>query len=276
MTTLAQAVGQVQARGAGRRDAQAMVLVAAGRSPDERTWLVLHGEDPLDAPTRARLDALMARLDSGEPVAYLTGSQGFYGLTLQVTPDVLIPRPDTEVLVDWALQVIGNEAGRRVADLGTGSGAIALAIAAHRPHAQVLGIDRSEAALAVARANGRRLGLPVRWHRSDWLDAVDGTFDLIVSNPPYVAEGDAHLPALRHEPATALVAGRDGLADIRHIVPASRLHLRDGGWLLLEHGHDQAHAVRALMQAAGYCAVTTRTDLAGMERCTGGQWRPTR
>jgi release factor glutamine methyltransferase len=195
---------------------------------------------------------------------------------LQVTPDVLIPRPDTETLVDWALALLANTPTPCVADLGTGSGAIALALQHRRPDAQVHASDISAAALAVAQNNGQRLGLPVHWHHGVWLNALPPPirFDLIASNPPYVAPGDPHLAALTHEPLGALVPQGDtglGLADIERIAVAAPPHLRTGGWLLLEHGADQGAAVRAALASAGFDAVSSRRDLAGHERVTAGQ-----
>ena len=178
------------------------------------------------------------------------------------------------LLVTWALEVLGNCAHpARALDLGTGSGAIALALQSHSPTSHVSASDASHAALAVAQANAARLGLPVDFHAGRWLDAVPNQrFDLLVSNPPYIADGDPHLAALSHEPRSALTAGPDGLDDIRTLVTTAPAALNPGGWLLIEHGHDQANAVRALMQGAGFERIGSRTDLAGIERCSGGQW----
>ena len=185
---------------------------------------------------------------------------------------VLDPRPDTETLVDWALELLAPLAAPRVLDLGTGSGAIALALQHQRPDAQVSAVDASTDALAVAQANAARLGLAVQFARGDWLRGVAGQFDVIVSNPPYIAAADPHLAALRHEPLQALASGADGLDDIRSIVAQAPTHLQPGGWLLLEHGWDQAEAVQALLRAAGGEQVQSRKDLAGIARCSGGQW----
>jgi release factor glutamine methyltransferase len=203
-------------------------------------------------------------------VAYLTWHKEFFGLGLHVDARVLVPRPDTETLVEWALEVLQDKPTPRVIDLGTGSGAIALAIQQARPTAQVEAVDRSADALEVARANAGRLGLPVVFRQASWLQGA-GRYDLVVSNPPYVAAGDPHLPALRHEPLEALVAGADGLDDLRAITAAAFAHLRPGGWLLLEHGFDQAAAVRDLLVAAGLAEVASRNDLAGIPRCSGGR-----
>jgi release factor glutamine methyltransferase len=184
-----------------------------------------------------------------------------------------VPRPDTETLVEWALQCLQDRTSPTVLDLGTGSGAIALAIQHARPDAKVSAVDRSADALAVARANAQRLRLPVRFAEADWLEGAQTDLDLIVSNPPYVAAGDPHLVPLSHEPLAALASGTDGLDDIRRIVEAAPAHLREGGWLLLEHGYDQAASVRALLARRGFAQVQSRDDLAGIARCSGGIWR---
>lgn len=273
--TLADALSQACARGLARLDAQLLLLHALGRTPHERAWLIAHDDAPLGTATAGRFDALCARRLAGEPLAYLTGRREFHGLALQVDARVLDPRADTETLVDWALALLPPDAPRRVLDLGTGSGAIALAIAHARPRARVTATDASADALAVARANAQRLGLALDLRHGDWLAPVAGeVFDLIVGNPPYIAKGDPHLPALAHEPRGALVSGADGLDDIRRIVAAAPAHLRPGGWLLLEHGWDQAAAVRALLAGAGFTQVQSRRDLAGIERCSGGCHHP--
>jgi release factor glutamine methyltransferase len=268
MTTVAEALRQARAQGLDRSDAMALLGALLACS---RTWLLTHDDAPLDAAQQARWQDWLARRQDAVPVAYLTGQHEFHGLMLSVTPDVLDPRPDTETLVDWALDVLATlPPGRALADLGTGSGAIALALKARRPDAQVSAVDLSPAALAVARGNGERLGLAVDWREGAWFAPLAGRlFDLVVSNPPYIAEGDVHLPALRHEPILALTSGADGLDAIRAIVAAAPAHLAPGGWLLLEHGHDQADAVAALLRAAGWQAVSHREDLAGHRRCTG-------
>jgi release factor glutamine methyltransferase len=274
MSTLRDALARLQRDSLERIDAQMLLLLALQRSPHDRAWLMAHDGDALDAGAAARLEALVQRRQRGEPMAYLRGDQEFFGLTLSVDPRVLVPRPDTETLVVWALEVLDGLSGpARVLDLGTGSGAIALAIQSQRPAATVSATDASDGALAVARANADRLGLAVDFHTGHWLSAVPGQrFDLIVSNPPYIADGDPHLNALGHEPGSALTAGADGLDDIRALVSTAPEALHPGGWLLLEHGHDQAPAVRALLQAAGFEQVGSRTDLAGIGRCSGGQW----
>lgn len=275
MNTLQDALRQATAAGLDRLDAQMLLLHALGRSPHERAWLIAHDTDPLPAEAAARWAGLLRRRQQGEPVAYLLGEKEFAGLTLRVDARVLVPRPDTEVLVEWALDALpppGSDAPRLL-DLGTGSGAIALAVASRRPDAQVTATDASADALAVARANAQTLDLPVRFAQGAWLAAVPGErFHVIASNPPYIAEGDHHLAALAHEPIGALTAGPDGLDDVRLIAAQAPQALHPGGWLLLEHGHDQAAAVRALLGAQGFQDVGSRTDLAGIERCSGGRW----
>jgi len=271
--TVAQALSGAGTLGVERLDAQLLLLHALGRGGDERAWLLAHDTDPLADDAAARYQDLLARRLAGEPVAYLVGEKEFHGLMLQVDPRVLVPRPDTETLVDWAIERLTGLREVRVIDLGTGSGAIALALQKARPDLQIHAIDASQDALAVARANGERLGLPVRFAHGDWLEGAGTGYCLIVSNPPYVREGDPHMPALKHEPVSALTSGADGLADIRRIVDAAPQHLAEGGWLLLEHGHDQAGEVRALLAARGFEQVQSRRDLAGIERCSGGLWR---
>ncbi len=275
MSTLSDALRQAVTTGLERLDAQMLLLHALGRSPHDRAWLIAHDSDPVPPEAAGRWRALVQRRQAGEPVAYLLGEKEFGGLTLRVDARVLVPRPDTEVLVAWALDALlltGGDAPRLI-DLGTGSGAIALAVATRRPDAQITATDASADALAVAQANAQRLGLPVRFAHGAWLVAVPGEhFDVIASNPPYIAEGDPHLAALTHEPAGALTAGADGLDDIRLIVAQAPAALVPGGWLLLEHGHDQAAAVQELLLTQGFKAVRSRPDLAGIARCSGGQW----
>ena len=268
--TIAQALARAAAQGIARLDAQLLLLHALGRPGTDRAWLIAHDTDAVDAAALARFGQACAGRRGGEPVAYLTGHKEFFGLDLAVDARVLVPRPDTETLVDWALEVLPGVAQARVADLGTGSGAIALAIARARPDATVTAVDRSAGAADVARANARRLGLDVEVREGDWLDGC-GVFDLVVSNPPYIADGDPHLAALGAEPLSSLAAGPDGLDAIRRIVEQALDHLAPGGWLLLEHGWDQAAPVRDLLLARGFTAVASRRDLAGIERCTGGR-----
>jgi release factor glutamine methyltransferase len=257
-----------------RLDAGMLLLHALGRDPHERAWLLAHGTDELAPSALQNFQSLCAQRQDGVPMAYLLGRTEFYGLPLTITPEVLDPRDDTETLVDWALSLMPPDAALAVVDLGTGSGAIALALRHERPAAQVWAVDQSPAALAVARRNAEVLGLPVRWLEGNWLSSMPATqrFDLIVSNPPYIAATDPHMPALRHEPRQALVSGLDGLDDIRTLVDQAPGHLKPGGWLLLEHGHDQSAAVQALLRQAGFDQVQSRPDLAGIPRCTGGHW----
>lgn len=258
-----------------RHEAEILLGHALGRS---RAWLFAHADDEVDAETRQRFTDLVAARARGEPVAYLTGRRGFWSLDLVVTPEVLIPRADTELLVERALARIPVERAFAVADLGTGSGAIALAIASERPLALVVATDASKAALAVARGNAQRLGIGnVEFAHGDWCDALGAVrFDMIVSNPPYIAAGDAHLDQgdLRFEPASALASGTDGLDAIRVIAAHARAHLVPGGWLLIEHGHDQGGAVRAVMTEDGYFDVSTARDIERRDRVTSGSARP--
>jgi release factor glutamine methyltransferase len=270
--TPALALRQAAAAGVERLDAQLLLLHALERPAGDRAWLLAHDDEDLAPGAVQAFEAFCERRAAGEPLAYIVGSKEFFGLDLLVDARVLVPRPDTETVVEWSLEVLAGKSSPRVIDLGTGSGAIALAIAHRRPDAQVEAVDASADALTVAAENARRLSLPVRFTQGHWLAGCIGRYDLIVSNPPYVAEGDEHLPALRHEPLQALVAGADGLDDIRAIVRQASDRLAPGGWLLLEHGWDQAAAVRDLLQAAGFADVISRHDLAGIERCSGGRW----
>jgi release factor glutamine methyltransferase len=275
-------MAQARRTGVDRLDAQ---LLLGRLLQQPRAWLIAHDDHALEPALAQDFMAQLAERARGVPLAYLLGERDFHGLMLRVTPDVLVPRPDTEVLVDWALELLaGHEhdlplADRStpttVADLGTGSGAIALALKHARPSALVCAVERSPAALAVAHANGQRLGLPVEWLQGDWFTPLAGRrFDLIVSNPPYIDGADAHLAALHAEPIAALTPGPDGLAALRVLARDAPPHLQSGGWLVLEHGHDQGAAVRSLLQAAGLERVQTRRDLGGQERCTAGRHGP--
>jgi release factor glutamine methyltransferase len=239
-----------------------------------RAWLFANPEQAVDAADLARFSELIERRNRGEPIAYLTGFREFWSLKLKVTADVLIPRHETELLVETALEFIPGQAPCRIADLGTGSGAIALAIAGERPRCEIHATESSRAALSVARENGRNL-LPgrVQFHHGSWLSALDGTFRLIVSNPPYVAQQDPHLESgdCRFEPREALTPGGNGLTAIRHIAVHALEYLDSGGMLALEHGHDQGLQVRQLMEKSGYEQVQTRQDLQGLERVTSGR-----
>ena len=271
-SSIAQALQAATRQGLARLDAQGLLLHTLGRSPHDRAWLLGHDTDALDADTLANFQQRCARRLDHEPMGYLTGWQEFFGLTLQVDPRVLVPRPDTETLVEWGLQAVFDLQAPQILDLGTGSGAIALALAHSRPDARVHALDANADALAVAQGNARRLDLPVVFSQGCWLTGHSGRYALIASNPPYIPQHDPHLAALAHEPLQALAAGADGLDDIRAIVSQAPAHLDPGGWLLLEHGYDQASAVRALLQAQGFAAVQSRRDMAGIERCSGGQW----
>ena len=252
-------------------DARWLLAHAAGRS---QTWLFAHGRDPAPEEVAARFDTLVARREAGEPVAYLTGTRGFFGFELAVSPATLIPRPETELLVELALARLPVRRAR-VADLGTGSGAIALAIAREGPDADVIATDASSAALEVARANAVALDLArVRFAHGDWYAPLAGArFDVIASNPPYIEDADPHLARgdLRFEPASALSSGVDGLDAIRALAAGAIAHLEPGGWLLVEHGFDQGAAVRALFAEAGLCGVDTVRDLEARDRVTLGR-----
>lgn len=237
-------------------------------------YLITHSGQALSEAQRARFAALAARRSAGEPVAYIVGAREFFSLEFKVTPAVLIPRPETEALVEFALERIAPDSVQSVLDLGTGSGCIAISIARHRPHAQIVAVDSSPAALAVARENVRRHGVTnLEVTASDWFSALAGRkFDLIVANPPYIAASDPHLAQgdLRFEPPGALAAGADGLGCVRLIIGSAPQYLRGGGWLAFEHGYDQAARCRELLAEAGFGEVFSRADLAGIERISGG------
>lgn len=262
-------------------DAERILLHALNRAVNSKAWLRAHDTDALTDNAWSVFTQGVVRRLGHEPLAYITGKRGFYGLQLQIDARVLDPRPDTETLVDWALEVLQPLATPRVADLGTGSGAIALALKHQRSDADVTAIDASADALAVATANAERLGLTLTLAHGHWLQPLKKLaeqlnptqgWDLVVSNPPYIAENDPHLAKLHHEPRQALTSGVDGLDDLRHLVAHTPSVLRPGGWLLLEHGYDQAEAVRALLAQRGFASVQSRKDLAGIERCSGGVW----
>lgn len=254
---------------------EAQVLLCEVLGKVSRAWLITHERDVLHPDKAATFKALLQRRLAGEPVAYLLGEREFFGLNFRVTPEVLIPRPDTEILVETALEHIPENASCRVLDMGVGSGAIAIAIAKHRPLAQVIGIDRALGALTVARDNAAKLGVGnVEFRESHWFSALAGEiFDVIVSNPPYIAEADPHLSEgdLRFEPPSALAAGPEGLDDIREIVSEAPRHLTAGGWLMLEHGYDQAEQVAGLLRIQGFTEVRSVADLGGILRTTLGR-----
>jgi release factor glutamine methyltransferase len=236
--------------------------------------LYAHGDEAIAPELAGRLAALLQRRAQGEPVAYLVGRREFWSLDLEVTPDTLVPRPETELLVELALERLPPGRAASVVDLGTGSGAIALALAKERPRASVTAVDSSAPALLVAQRNAARLGLSqVRFLRSDWFSAVrDERFDLVVANPPYLADDDPHLRegSLPFEPAPALASGRDGLDALRTICADAPARMQAGGWLLFEHGFTQGEAARALLRASGFAQVQTWPDLEGRERVSGG------
>lgn len=270
---VAEALAAARRRGVDRLDAQ-LLLARVLQRP--REWLMAHDDAPLSADEQQRYAEQCRRRADGEPLAYLLGEREFHGLMLQVGPDVLVPRPDTETLVDWALEMLAGAAGAApaLADLGSGSGAIALALKHAHPAARVCAVELSAPALAVAQANAQRLRLDVAWQPGSWWQPLQGRhFDLAVSNPPYIAAADPHLPALRYEPLQALSPGGDGLLALQRIVQGAPAHLVPGGWLLLEHGHDQADAVRDMLRHSNFDEVATRADLAGRPRCSGGRRR---
>lgn len=262
-------------RARSRIDANEAAILLAHALGRDRAWLIAHGRDPVAAGEADRFLALVEARAAGQPVAYLTGRQGFWTLELAVSPATLVPRPETERLVELALERLPRHAGVRIADLGTGSGAIALALARERPRAQVVATDASASALAVARGNAAAHAIGnVEFREGDWLAPLGNErFDLIASNPPYIADGDPHLAQgdLRFEPAMALACGADGLDAIRRIVAGAPAHLSPGGWLVLEHGWDQGGAVRDLLVDAGFVEVATERDLEGRDRVSIGR-----
>jgi release factor glutamine methyltransferase len=263
--------------GLPRLDARALLEHASGK---RREWLLAHGDDPAAASVIDAFHTLAARRRAGEPLAYLLGFREFHGLRFAVSRDVLVPRPETEGLVDAALERLTDTIRPRVLDLGTGSGALAITLASLRPDAQVVATDASSRALAMAQANARQLGAAeIRWQVGDWFAALSPTeppFDLVVSNPPYLACDDPHLndPALRHEPRMALVSGPHGMEAIALIAAQAPARLRPGGWLMLEHGATQGAAARTCLQDAGFTQTETLADLQGLPRVTLGRWPP--
>jgi release factor glutamine methyltransferase len=238
-----------------------------------RTWLIAHEHDELPEKAVKTYQGLLARRLAGEPVAYILGEKEFFGRGFKVDPAVLIPRPETELLVELALEKLPAAKPARILDLGTGSGCIAVTLALERPDCGIIAVEQSAAALAVAKQNAVHLGAKLGFYPGSWyqaLPAETAKFDLVVSNPPYVAENDPHLAALAHEPGQALTAGADGLDDIRRIVQGALAWLVPGGWLMFEHGWDQGEACRGLLKAAGFAGVETRADLAGIGRVSLG------
>ncbi len=268
------AMHKLAAESAARREAEILLGHAL-----EVKRPFLYANPGMDVPRQrqARFQRLLRRRNQGTPIAYLTGTRSFWSLDLRVTPAVLIPRPETELLVEKALQLIPAGARQRLADLGTGSGAIALALARERPQCEIHATDCSLDALHVASDNARRHQLQqVQFHHGSWTTPLSGRFDLIVSNPPYIAQADPHLQQgdCRFEPRLALTPGADGLSALRQIAAEAHELLRAGGWLLLEHGYEQAAAVRSMLGAAGYSDISTHRDLAGIERVCIGRRRP--
>ena len=274
---LANCIDQAIQQGLDRLDAQLLMLWAHEKPFNQRAWLLAHDQDMIQEETYAKWLQLVNRRLNQEPFAYIVGQQDFYGLQLQVNPAVLIPRPDTETLVDWALElatVFSHTLDQNLLDLGTGSGAIVLAFKSQQKSWSCTAVDASEAALQVAEQNSHHLNLPVEFILSDWCSNISKTrqFSLIVSNPPYIVPNDSHLAQLQFEPISALVAENQGLADITQIVNQATLHLRKGAYLLLEHGYDQAEQVQQLLIQQGFSQVESRQDLGGNWRCTGGCW----
>ena len=282
MTTVAAALGEARRRGVASLDAQ---LLLARLLATTRTRLIAHDERTLTPAESVEWEDALNRRLAGEPIAYLLGEKEFHGLALEIDRNVLVPRPETELLVDWAVEAIaaltsqhsqnGDPERIRVVDLGTGSGAIALALKRAHPHIDVTATDVSAGALAVARRNAEGLDLAIELLEASWWHGLDGRrFHVAIANPPYIAADDPHLDALRHEPAVALTPGGDGLGALRAIVEGAWPPLVPGGWLLVEHGFDQAAAVRELLAGAGFSEIETRHDLAGQERATGGRRPP--
>lgn len=271
---LLQAKQQLEQSGSdsARLDAEILLGYALDKN---RTWLYTHSDYALSDAELIKINALLAKRIAGQPIAHLVGERDFWSLTLEVNASTLIPRPDTETLVEWALE-LPLLANARVLDLGTGTGAIALALASEQPSWQVIGVDKSDDAVQLALNNAQKNQLQqVEFKSSDWFEQVAGSFDLIVSNPPYIDGQDPHLQQgdVRFEPMSALVAEQQGLADIVHIIDQAPHYLRDQAWLLIEHGYQQAEQVRELLKAKGFQQVETREDLGGQPRISGGQWR---
>lgn len=271
---LLQAKQQLEQSGSdsARLDAEILLGYALDKN---RTWLYTHSDYALSDVEFESLNGLLEKRIAGQPIAHLVGERDFWSLTLEVNASTLIPRPDTETLVEWALE-LPLLANARVLDLGTGTGAIALALASEQPSWQVIGVDKSDDAVQLAFNNAQKNQLQqVEFKSSDWFEQVIGSFDLIVSNPPYIDGQDPHLQQgdLRFEPMSALVAEQQGLADIVHIIDQAPHYLRDQAWLLIEHGYQQAEQVRELLKAKGFQQVETREDLGGQPRISGGQWR---
>lgn len=269
---LAEARRQLAGHAAGALEADLLLRHALGV---DRVWLYANGDRQLEDDAEQSFRDLVARRKKGEPIAYITGTREFWSLPLQVTPDVLIPRPDTELLVEVALSFIPENGPCRIADLGTGSGAVALAVASERPGCEVHASEISPAALKIARSNGESL-LPgrVSFHLGSWFEPLQGRFDLVVSNPPYIDGDDRHLDEgdVRHEPRSALTPGSDGLSDIREIAQCAQEYLRPGGRLAFEHGFNQGAAARGILMGLGYKEIETYQDLEKHDRVTSGRF----
>ncbi len=269
---LKNAAQSLQQTGSARLECELLLSRAMGVN---RAHLFAHPERPVSDTAHKTFQTMLDRRRNGEPIAYITGEKEFWSLQLEVSPAVLIPRPETEILVEVALARIGMDVQQRVADLGTGSGAIAIAIAHERPACEVHASDISAASLEVASRNASRLGLEnIRFHRGSWLEPLSGAFDLIASNPPYVAAGDPHLGEgdLRFEPTGALVGGCDGLDAIRDICKSAKAYLRPGGWLILEHGHDQSRSCLHILCSEGYDSPGSFSDLEGNDRVAAARY----
>ena len=269
--TITQALAAAQTLGLDRLDAQLLLLHALDKADTERAWLLAHDSDVLAEVSAEAFRRFSLRRAAGEPLAYIVGYKEFFGLRFNVDSRVLVPRPDTETLVQWAMDVAHGISLPDILDLGTGSGAVGIAIA-HHLKCPVTATDFSADALQIASQNAARLGVDMQFIQSNWFEKVSGHYHVIASNPPYIVSADPHLAALTHEPLSALTAGEDGLDDIQQIIELAPQHLLLGGWLLLEHGYDQASGVCELLARRGFAQVQSRMDLAGIARCSGGQW----
>ena len=269
--TITQALAAAQTLGLDRLDGQLLLLHALDKPDTERAWLLAHDRDVLAEASAEAFRSFSLRRAAGEPLAYIVGYKEFFGLRFNVDSRVLVPRPDTETLVQWAMDVAQRISLPDILDLCTGSGAVGIAIAHHLKRA-VTATDFSADALQIASQNAAQLGVDMQFIQSNWFEKVSGHYHVIASNPPYIVAADPHLAELTHEPLNALTAGEDGLDDIQQIIELAPQHLLSGGWLLLEHGYDQASGVCELLARRGFARVQSRMDLAGIARCSGGQW----